>query len=84
MLDGMATDAQVDDAVIAYLSTTNGRWRKVAMVFAKVTDSLGVEFPEGQAGHELFDRRIEALVSDGRLVAQGDITLWRHSEVRLP
>jgi hypothetical protein len=32
----------------------------------------------------LIARRIEALVRDGRLVAQGDITNWRHSEVRLP
>jgi hypothetical protein len=80
----MATDAQVDDAVMAYLATTDRHWRKVAMVFARVTEALGAEFPDGQAGHELFDRRIEALVSDGRLVAQGDITLWRHSEVRLP
>jgi hypothetical protein len=80
----MATDAQVDDAVIAFLATTNGHWRKVAMVFARVTEALGAEFPEGQAGHELFDRRIQALVSGRRLVAQGDITLWRHSEVRLP
>ena len=79
----MATDVQVDDAVIAYLATTNGHWRKVAMVFGRVTEALGLEFPEGQAGHALFDRRIEALVSDGRLVAQGDIALWRHSEVRL-
>lgn len=79
----MPTDAQVDDAVIAYLATTDGRWRKVAMVFAMVTEALGAEFPEGQSGHELFDRRIEALVNNRRLVAKGDITLWRHSEVRL-
>jgi hypothetical protein len=51
----MATDSQVDDAVIAYLTTTNGRWRKVAMVFARVTAALGAEFPEGRAGHILFD-----------------------------
>ena len=80
----MATDAQVDDAVFAYLATTNGRWRKVAMVFARVTEAFGEEFPEGEAGHELFDRRIQALVGEGRLAAQGDITLWRHSEIRLP
>jgi hypothetical protein len=54
------------------------------MVFAGVTEALGPRFPEGHAGHILFERRIEALVSDGRLVAEGDITLWRHSEVRLP
>ena len=80
----MATDTQIDDAVIAFLATTNGRWRKVAMVYGRVTDALGAEFPDGEAGHELFDRRMEALVSSGRLVAQGDITLWRNSEVRLP
>jgi hypothetical protein len=79
----MATDAQIDDAVIAFLSTTNGRWRKVAMVYVRVTEVLGAEFPEGEAGHLLFGRRIEALVGSGRLVAQGDMTLWRHSEVRL-
>ena len=71
----MATDTQVDDAVVAFLATTNGHWRKVAMVYARVTDALGAEFPEGEAGHELFDRRIEALVGRGRLVAQGNITL---------
>lgn len=80
----MATDAQVDDAVLAYLATANGRWRKVAMVFSRVTEALGVMFPEGQAGHELFDRRIAALMNEGRLAAQGDITRWRHSEVRMP
>ena len=80
----MVTDEQIDDAVLAFLATTNGHWRKVAMVYARVTDALGAQFPEGEAGHELFDKRIEALVSSGQLVAQGDITLWRHSEVRLP
>jgi hypothetical protein len=61
--------------VIAYLATTNRRWRKVAMVFVRVAEALGVEFPEGQTGHEMFGRRIETLVRDGRLAAQGGITL---------
>lgn len=80
----MTNDTQVNDAVLAYMATVNGYWRKVAMVYAKVTEALGVEFPEGEAGHELFDRCIEALVNDGRLVAKGDIKQWRFSEVRLP
>lgn len=75
---------QIDDAVLTYLATSNGHWEKVAMVYGKVTEALGTDFPEGQAGHELFDRRMGALVSAGRLVAQGNIRLWRHSEVRLP
>ena len=56
-LGGMATDSQVDDAVIAYLATTNGCWRKVAMVFARVTEALGAELPEGHSGHVLFGSR---------------------------
>jgi hypothetical protein len=28
--------------------------------------------------------RIAALVAAGRLASQGDISRWRHSEVRLP
>ena len=83
-LGSMTTDAQVIDAVLAYMATVNGYWRKVAMVYAKVTEALGAEFPEGDVGHELFDRCIEALVHDGRLVAKGDIKRWRFSEVRLP
>jgi hypothetical protein len=82
-LGGMITDKQVDDAVIAYLATTQGHWRKVAMFFWKVTEALGAEFPEGQIGQDLFDRRMEALFDDGRLDARGDITRWRHSEVKL-
>ena len=54
------------------------------MVFARVTEALGAEFPAGKAGYELFDRRIGALVSEGRLAAKGNITQWRNSEVRLP
>jgi len=80
----MATDPQVDDAVVAYLATTNGHWRKVAMVFGRVEEALGATFPEGQVGYDLFDRRIEALVSSGQLVAKGDIKLWRFCDVRLP
>jgi hypothetical protein len=36
------------------------------------------------AGHDLIAQRIVALVEDGRLIAQGDISRWRQSEVRLP
>jgi hypothetical protein len=79
----MSTDAQVDDAVVAYLATANGHWRKVAMVFARVAEALGGAFPEGQAGHDFFNRRIETLVLTGRLDAKGNLKLWRNSEVRL-
>jgi hypothetical protein len=79
----MASDKQVEDAVVAYLATTDGHWRKVAMVFAMVTEALGEEFPNEETCSELFNRCIETLINDGRLTSQGDVKLWRHSEVRL-
>ena len=80
----MATDTQIDDAVIGYLVTAEGHWRKVAMVVWQAADALGGELPDGDAGYELVAKRIEALVASGRLLAQGDLSRWRHSEVRLP
>jgi hypothetical protein len=43
---------------------------------------LGNNLPEGETGLDLIAKRIEVLVQDGRLLAQGDIKKWRHSEVR--
>jgi hypothetical protein len=52
------------------------------MVISRVADGLGDELPKGDGRYDLIARRIEALVSDGRLVAQGNIKNWRFSEVR--
>jgi Protein of unknown function len=54
------------------------RWRKVARVIARVSDrvSNGPHFEEIAA-------RIQALVNEGKLEAKGDLSRWRHSEVRL-
>jgi hypothetical protein len=71
---------QIDDAILA---VTQPSWRKVAMIIVTAADRLGSELPEGDPGHHMIARRIEELVRDGRLVAQGDISRWRHSEVRL-
>lgn len=53
------------------------------MVIARVVDALSHGLPLGDEGYEVISRRIQALVHDGRLVAQGDINNWRFSEVRL-
>jgi len=45
---------------------------------------MGSELPEGDAVYNLVVKRIEILVRDGRLLVQGDIKKWRHSEVRKP
>ena len=70
----------IDDAVLAVAEV---QWHKVAMVITKAAQRLGSDLPEGETGHRLVARRIAALVREGRLVAQGDISQWRHGEVRL-
>jgi hypothetical protein len=40
--------------------------------------------PEGNDGYRLIAKRIQRLAGNGQLVAQGDISRPRYSEVRLP
>jgi hypothetical protein len=75
------SELQIDEII---LSTTKASWRKVAFVILKVADKMGSDLPEGDDGYNLIAKRIEILVQGGRLLAQGDITKWRHSEVRKP
>lgn len=75
------SDLQIDQAI---LSATQSSWRKVAVVIIEVADKVGGDLPEGDAGYNLVAKRIEILVRGGRLLAQGDIKKWRHSEVRKP
>jgi len=72
--------SQIDSVI---LSTVGEHWTKVAMVIARVENAMGHDLPPGDEGYEVISRRIEALVYDGRLVAQGDTKNWRFSEVRL-
>jgi hypothetical protein len=72
---------EIDQFILAEVGE---RWRKVAMVVGCVADAHGVSIPEGEAGLNLIAERIEVLVADGCLVSQGDLKMWRHSEVRKP
>ncbi|HYK49699.1 MAG TPA: DUF3658 domain-containing protein [Terriglobales bacterium] len=76
-----STYSQIDEAI---LSVTVTSWRKVARVIAMTDQILGDNLPEGEAGLDLVAQRIEALIHDGRLLAQGDVKKWRYSEVRKP
>jgi len=78
------SDHAIDEAILSLLSAGNGHWKKVAMMISRVADAMGNDLPEGDDDYQLVARRIEALVSDGRLVAQGNIKNWRFSEVRRP
>ena len=75
------SELQIDEII---LSVAEATWRKVEFVIIRVADTMGSHLPEGDAGYNLVAKRIEFLVRDGRLLAQGDIKKWRHSEVRNP
>jgi hypothetical protein len=77
-------DDVIDQAILSMLAVGGGRWRKVAMVIARVADQLGNDLPDGNDRYHLVAQRVEALVLAGRLAAQGDIKKWRFSEVRRP
>jgi Protein of unknown function len=76
-----SSDLQIDEVI---LSVAEASWRKVAFVIIKVAAAMGSELSEDDAGYNLVAERIEMLVRGGRLLAQGDIKKWRHSEVRKP
>ncbi len=75
------SSSHIDQAV---LSVTVTSWRKVARVIYDADKILGRNLPEGDARLDLIAERIEVLTQDGRLLAQGDVRKWRHSEVRKP
>ena len=52
------------------------------MVIGRVADQMGKDLPEGDDGYQIVAQRIEFLVSEGRLIAQGKIKNWRFGEVR--
>jgi Protein of unknown function len=72
--------SQIDSFI---LSAVGEHWTKVAMVIARVADAMSRDLPLEDEGYEEISQRIEALVLDGRLAAQGDTKKWRFSEVRL-
>ena len=72
--------SQIDSTI---LSAVGEHWTKVAMLIARVADAMSCDLPPGDEGYEAISRRIEALVRDGRLVAQGDTKNWRFSKIRL-
>jgi Protein of unknown function len=61
------------------LSSASERWQKVARIVALVSDRASDE-----TKLDAIADRIQALVDDGKLQAEGDLSRWRYSEVRLP
>jgi Protein of unknown function len=70
---------RIDELVVRFARPT---WRKVARIIAHVLDACerdGVE-TDGSA----VEDRIRLMVEQGKLEAQGDLSQWRHSEIRRP
>lgn len=75
----MTDEQEIDDLILA-LATA--RWQKTAMIIAKASNRL-----EGEPGgnpEERVAERIRQLVETNRLESRGDLSRWRHSEVRRP
>ena len=73
--------SEIDSVVFTVAQTS---WRKVAMIIVEAAERLGPALPDGDPGYQIIAQRVEALVQAGRLVSQGELSRWRHSEVRLP
>ena len=68
------------------LSYAGEHWRKVAMIIGRVLtefERAGTRKTTDADQYEIADR-IRALVEEGKLEAQGNLSRWRHSEVKLP
>ena len=71
--------SSVDGLILSFAKV---QWRKVAMIIGQVLGEcrrLGINIDE----HGVAER-VCALVEGGQLEAQGNLSRWRHSEVKLP
>lgn len=81
-LVGQLTEDEVRKIDMALLSNTNDRWRKVAMVVA--TTMLELPRRINDIPDIFYSQRIRKLVDEERLIARGDLSYMRYSEVRKP
>jgi len=78
-LPSSVTEADLD-AVI--LSIIEQNWRKTVFVIYRAVQRY--EGRETQMSDEIIGARIQELAAQGRIESQGNLSMWRHSEVRLP
>ena len=78
VLPESVSESDLDTIIFAALDM---RWQKTAMVIAKALQRC--EELEMPINAEIFGVRIQALAEAGRLESDGDVRVWRFSEVRL-
>jgi hypothetical protein len=74
-----ASAQQIDELILRLASP---RWQKTAMIAGKALDEFAAK--QVDASEHAIAERVRAMVEAGRLAAQGDISCWRRSELRLP
>lgn len=74
-----SSNAHLDQLI---LTAAKPKWQKVAMVIIKAQKIA--EKTDFKTSDGALAARISALCTDGRLELQGNLSRWRHSEVRLP
>jgi hypothetical protein len=82
MLVKQLTEDEVYEIDMALLSNTNDRWHKVAMVVAKTMQKLPCRI--NGIPDIYYSQRIRNMVDEKQLVARGDLSYMRYSEVRKP
>ena len=73
------TNSPIDEAIF---STVGENWMKVARVIAEAAKAMDDNLRSQTEKYEVIGQRIESLVREGRLDAQGNVKTWRFSEVR--
>jgi hypothetical protein len=74
-----ALSAEIDSLI---RSSAGPQWLKVAMIISRVM--LASDRHRNPGDEYLIAGRIRALVESGQLEAQGNLSKWRHGEVKLP
>jgi Protein of unknown function len=77
-LEPPLSEKDVDDIIFPFLTP---HWRKVAMVIAHAL--VRIREQSLPLSDEIIAARIEKLVESDRLEGNGDLRMWRFSEVRL-
>lgn len=73
------SDRDIDALILLF---AREQWRKVAMIISIVLDESGRRAID--VDEHAVAERIRALVDQGQLEVQGNLSDWRHSEVKLP
>lgn len=66
----------------AIVNNCREKWLKTAWVIYAARDQLSL--PDENESYDLIEHQLMELVQKGELLAAGDLSDWRASEVRLP